>query len=53
MLPLAIFSYGTELQNWPLAAALSFVLLVLVVTISYGFASAMNRIAKRGQWEFV
>jgi putative spermidine/putrescine transport system permease protein len=53
VLPLAIFSYGTELQNWPLAAALSFVLLVLVVTISYGFASAMNRIAKRGQWEFV
>jgi ABC-type spermidine/putrescine transport system permease subunit I len=53
VLPLAIFSYGTELQNWPLAAALSFVLLVLVVAISYVFSSAMNRIAKRGQWEFV
>ena len=53
VLPLAIFSYGTELQNWPLAAALAFVLLVLVVGISYGFSSAMNRIAKRGQWEFV
>jgi putative spermidine/putrescine transport system permease protein len=53
VLPLAIFSYGTELQNWPLAAALAFVLLVLVVGISYGFSSAMNRIAKRGQWEFI
>lgn len=53
VLPLAIFSYGTELQNWPLAAALAFVLLVLVVGISYGFSSAMNCIAKRGQWEFV
>jgi ABC-type spermidine/putrescine transport system permease subunit I len=53
VLPLAIFNYGTELQNWPLAAALAFVLLVLVVGISYGFSSAMNRIAKRGQWEFV
>jgi putative spermidine/putrescine transport system permease protein len=53
VLPLAIFSYGTELQNWPLAAALAFVLLVLVVGISYGFSSAMNRIVKRGQWEFV
>jgi ABC-type spermidine/putrescine transport system permease subunit I len=53
VLPLAIFSYGTELQNWPLAAALSFVLLVLVVAISYVFSSAMNRIAKRGQWELV
>ena len=53
VLPLAIFSYGTELQNWPLAAALSFVLLVLVVAISFVFSSAMNHIAKRGQWEFV
>ena len=53
VLPLAIFSYGTELQNWPLAAALSFVLLVLVVAVSFVFSSAMNHIAKRGQWEFV
>jgi ABC-type spermidine/putrescine transport system permease subunit I len=53
VLSLSIFSYGTELQNWPLAAALSFVLLVLVVVISYGFSAAMSRISKRGQWEFV
>jgi ABC-type spermidine/putrescine transport system permease subunit I len=53
VLPIAIFNYGTELQNWPLAAALSFVLLVLVVAISYGFSSAMNRVSRRGKWEFV
>lgn len=53
VLPLAIFSYGTELQNWPLAAALSFVLLVLVVLISYLFSLAMNRLSRRGEWEVV
>jgi ABC-type spermidine/putrescine transport system permease subunit I len=53
VLPLQIFSYGTELLNWPLAAALAFVLLVLVVVITYFFARAMNHITRRGQWEMV
>jgi ABC-type spermidine/putrescine transport system permease subunit I len=53
VLPLSIFSYGTELLNWPLAAALAFVLLVLVVAITYLFSRAMNRLSKRGQWEMV
>jgi putative spermidine/putrescine transport system permease protein len=53
VLPLSIFSYGTELLNWPLAAALSVVLLVLVVAITYIFSLAMNRLTKRGQWELV
>ncbi len=53
VLPLAIFSYGTELQNWPLAAALAFVLLVLVVAIAYAFSWAMNRLSRRGEWELV
>lgn len=53
VLPLQIFSYGTELLNWPLAAALAFIMLVLVVAITYGFASAMNRISRRGKWEMV
>ena len=39
--------------NYPVAAALSFVLLVLVIAISYGFSAAMNRISQRGKWEFV
>jgi putative spermidine/putrescine transport system permease protein len=53
VLPLSIFSYGTELLNWPLAAALAVVLLVLVVAITYTFSLAMNRLTKRGQWELV
>jgi putative spermidine/putrescine transport system permease protein len=53
VLPLMIFSYGTELLNWPLAAALAIVLLVIVVAITYLFAAAMNRLSKRGQWEMV
>jgi len=53
VLPLAIFSYGTELLNWPLAATLSFILLVLVAVISYAFAAAMSRATRRGAWEIV
>jgi putative spermidine/putrescine transport system permease protein len=53
VLPLAIFSYGTELLNWPLAATLAFVLLVLVGLIAYAFAAAMSRITRRGAWELV
>jgi putative spermidine/putrescine transport system permease protein len=53
VLPLSIFSYGTELQNWPLAAALAFILLILVLAITYTFSRVMNRLSKRGQWEMV
>ena len=53
VLPLSIFSYGTELLNWPLAAALAFVLLVLVVAVTTTFSVAMNRLSRRGQWEMV
>lgn len=53
VLPLAIFSYGTELLNWPLAAALSFVLLLLVGAVAYGFSALMSRLAGRGRWEMV
>jgi ABC-type spermidine/putrescine transport system permease subunit I len=53
VLPLMIFSYGTELLNWPLAAALAIVLLVIVVAITYLFSAAMNRLSKRGRWEMV
>ena len=53
VLPLSIFSYGTELLNWPLAAALAVVLLILVVAITYTFSLAMSRLTKRGQWELV
>jgi ABC-type spermidine/putrescine transport system permease subunit I len=53
VIPLQIFSYGTELLNWPLAAALAIVLLVIVVAIAYLFAHAMNRLSRRGEWEMV
>jgi putative spermidine/putrescine transport system permease protein len=53
VIPLQIFSYGTELLNWPLAAALAIVLLVVVVVITYLFAHAMNRLSRRGEWEMV
>lgn len=53
VLPPAIFSYGTEQLNWPLAATLAFVLLVLVVAITYLFSVVMDRLSKRGRWEMV
>src|SRR4051794_17677650 len=53
VLPLAIFSYGTELLNWPFAAALSFILLVLVGTIAYAFAVLTDAAGRRGRWEMV
>jgi putative spermidine/putrescine transport system permease protein len=53
VIPLQIFSYGTELLNWPLAAALAIVLLVIVVAITYLFARTMNRLSRRGEWEMV
>jgi putative spermidine/putrescine transport system permease protein len=53
VLPLSIFSYGTELLNWPLAAALAFVLMVVVVSITYIFSRLMNRLSRRGEWEMV
>jgi putative spermidine/putrescine transport system permease protein len=53
VLPLAIFSYGTELLNWPFAAALSFILLLLVGMVAYGFSALMTRLAGLGRWEAV
>src|SRR4051812_22685979 len=53
VLPLMIFSYGTELLNWPLAAALSIVLLGIVVATAFFFSAAMNRLSRRGQWDMV
>ena len=53
VLPMAIFSYGTELMNWPLAAALSFVLLVMVGLVAYGFSALMGTLTHRGRWENV
>lgn len=53
VLPIAIFSYTSELLNWPLASAVSLVLLVLVAGLTYGFTLLANRFTRRGEWEMV
>lgn len=53
VLPPVIFSYGTEQMNWPLAAALAFVLLFIVVALTYLFSLAMDKLSRRGQWDMV
>jgi putative spermidine/putrescine transport system permease protein len=53
VLPPVIFSYGTEQMNWPMAAALAFVLLLIVVLTTYLFSLAMDKFSKRGQWSMV
>jgi ABC-type spermidine/putrescine transport system permease subunit I len=51
VIPMAIFSYGTEQMNWPMGASLAFVLLVSVALITYGFTVLAGRLTRRGQWE--
>lgn len=53
VLPISIFSFASELLNWPMASALALVLLVLVAAITYGFIAIANRLMHRGQWEMV
>lgn len=53
VLPIAIFSYASELLNWPMASAMALVLLVVVGTITYAFSTIAGRITRRGQWEMV
>jgi putative spermidine/putrescine transport system permease protein len=50
VMPLTIFTYGTDLLNWPLAAALSFLMLLVVGLIAYGFSLAMHRLTRRDAW---
>jgi putative spermidine/putrescine transport system permease protein len=53
VLPLSIYNYGTDLLNWPLAAALSFLMLVLVGLIAYGFSLAMHRLTRLDAWRVI
>jgi len=53
VLPMAIFSYTSELRNWPFASALAVVLLVVVVIVTYALLEVVNRLTKRGKWEMV
>lgn len=53
VLPMAIFSYTTDILNWPFAAVLSMVLLVVVAVATYAFTAITNRLTGRGRWEVV
>jgi putative spermidine/putrescine transport system permease protein len=53
VLPMAIFSYTTDILNWPFASVLAMVLLVIVVLATYAFTAVTNRLTGRGKWEIV
>jgi len=52
-IPLSIFSFANELHNWNMAGALAFILLIVVVAITYGFLVLTNRLTRRDEWEMV
>ena len=53
VLPIAIFSYTSELLNWTLASAISLLLLIIVAGITFGLTILANRLTRRGEWEIV
>lgn len=53
LLPMAIFSYTTDLLNWPFASVLALVLLVIVAAATYVFTAVTNRVTARGKWGMV
>ena len=53
VLPMAIFSYTTDLLNWPFASVLALVLLSIVVIATYLFTTFTSRVTARGKWDLV
>lgn len=53
LMPLSIFSYTSELMNWPFASVIAILLLVITLLITYGVIVLTNRIIGRGKWEMV
>lgn len=53
VLPLAIFTYTTDIINWPFASALAVILLSIVLAATYAFTAITNHITRRGKWELV
>jgi ABC-type spermidine/putrescine transport system permease subunit I len=53
VLPMAIFSYTTDLLNWPFASVLALVLLSIVVIATYVFTAFVSRLTARGKWDLV
>jgi ABC-type spermidine/putrescine transport system permease subunit I len=53
LLPMAIFSYTTELLNWPFSSVIALVLLVIVSVATFLITVVTNRVTGRGKWEEV
>jgi len=53
LLPIAIWSYTSELLNWPFASAIALVLFIVTLSVTYGFIVTTNKLSRRGQWEVV
>ena len=53
LMPLSIFSYTSELMNWPFASVIAILLLVITLVITYGVIVLTNRMIGRGKWEMV
>jgi len=53
VLPIGIYTYTTDLLNWPFASVLAVILLVIVVILVYGITAFTSYITKRGQWEMI
>ncbi|MBJ3776576.1 ABC transporter permease [Acuticoccus mangrovi] len=52
-IPISIYSYAAELLDWNMAGALAFILLVVVVVLTYLFIALSNRLTRRGEWSMV
>ena len=53
LMPLSIFSYTSELMNWPFASTIAILLLVIVLIVTYIVIVLTNRMTGRGKWEMV
>jgi len=53
LLPISIFSYTTDLLNWPFGSTIAILLLVIVLIATYAFTAITNRMTGRGKWEMV
>ena len=53
LLPISIFSYTTDLLNWPFGSTIAMLLLVIVLIATYVFTAVTNRMTGRGKWEMV
>jgi len=53
VLPLGIWSYTSQLLNWPFASVIALILLAITFVLTYGFIVFTNKLTRRGEWEMV